>query len=68
MVQNRIAGHSIHAGQPSMKINILTTDIGGTITTDGLTRAILSKFPLGLILERFDRNESRFGIPKSVEV
>jgi hypothetical protein len=33
-----------------MKINILTTDIGGTITTDGLARAILSKFPLDLLL------------------
>ena len=46
-----------------MKINILTTDIGGTITTDGLTRVILSKFPLGLILEQIHLNASQFGIP-----
>ncbi len=32
-----------------MKINILTPDIGGTIATDGLTREILSKFPLVLL-------------------
>jgi hypothetical protein len=47
--QNCIAVHIIHAGQPSMKINILTPDIGGTIATDGLTREILSKFPLVLL-------------------